>query len=263
MNAQEARLLTRMLSAARIAGKLLVEFRGAGSVALVDMAEFVTNADHTSGAVLKKRLGGGGIRYYSEETPGFPLDALRGGNAFVVDPIDGTRNYFHQKFDERQFWAVSIAYLEQGVTKLAVVAAPGRKQCYWAGPDGVGQYGCGPLAVSAVADLKYANVFGDWTKKKEDYSRCVGLLAKVAASCPYPMIAMSCAMAMIAVARGHAEAYFHTGLNIEDHAAAGLIVQAAGGKVTDLEGNPWTPFSTSILATNGHIHEQLLKILND
>jgi fructose-1,6-bisphosphatase/inositol monophosphatase family enzyme len=47
-----------------------------------------------------------------------------------------------------------------------------------------------------------------------------------------------------------------------DIAAAGLIVEKAGGKVTDMQGNPWSPFSESIVATNGLIHEALLEVLN-
>jgi len=46
-----------------------------------------------------------------------------------------------------------------------------------------------------------------------------------------------------------------------DIAAAGLIVERAGGIVTDMEGNPWGPFSRSTVASNGIIHPDLLRIL--
>ena len=48
-----------------------------------------------------------------------------------------------------------------------------------------------------------------------------------------------------------------------DIAAAALIVEQAGGKVTERNGDPWTPFSKSIVATNGIIHNDLLRVLQE
>jgi myo-inositol-1(or 4)-monophosphatase len=65
------------------------------------------------------------------------------------------------------------------------------------------------------------------------------------------------------VATGKIEGYVHPGPTPFDIAAGCLIVEACGGRVTDMEGKPWTAFSKSIVATNGLIHEGVLQLLNN
>lgn len=66
---------------------------------------------------------------------------------------------------------------------------------------------------------------------------------------------------MMWVALGRIDAFIHTEPKPFDIAAAGLIVEMAGGRVTNLSGQPWTPFSTSIVASNSHVHDELLTLL--
>jgi myo-inositol-1(or 4)-monophosphatase len=70
-------------------------------------------------------------------------------------------------------------------------------------------------------------------------------------------------MSSMMVASGKADGYILYRPKPCDIAAAGLIVEEAGGKVTDLEGNPWTPYSRSFVATNGKIHDELLSRLKE
>jgi len=44
-------------------------------------------------------------------------------------------------------------------------------------------------------------------------------------------------------------------------AAASLIIEKAGGRITDVDGSPWSPFRSDILATNGHLHDKILTLL--
>ena len=66
---------------------------------------------------------------------------------------------------------------------------------------------------------------------------------------------------LMAVASGKICAYIHPHPAPEDFAAAAFIVEKAGGKVTDLGGNAWDLSSDSIVATNGLLHDQVLKVL--
>jgi myo-inositol-1(or 4)-monophosphatase len=59
------------------------------------------------------------------------------------------------------------------------------------------------------------------------------------------------------------EAFWELGLHAWDTMAGALIVREAGGRVTALDGAPWDPFGASCLATNGHIHDEMLAVIRE
>jgi len=65
------------------------------------------------------------------------------------------------------------------------------------------------------------------------------------------------------VACGRLDGFYEHRLQPWDSAAGFLIVEEAGGKVTDFDGNPYSPYQHRILATNGLIHEQMLKVIHN
>ena len=73
----------------------------------------------------------------------------------------------------------------------------------------------------------------------------------------------SAALDLCWVAAGRFDAYFEHQLNTWDSAAGFLMVEEAGGKVTDFEGKPYSPYQPQILATNGLIHDEMLAIINN
>jgi myo-inositol-1(or 4)-monophosphatase len=73
----------------------------------------------------------------------------------------------------------------------------------------------------------------------------------------------SAAIDLCWVAAGRFDGFYEHSLNAWDSAAGFLIVQEAGGKVTDFEGNQYSPYQPHIVATNGVIHEELLRAIND
>ena len=66
---------------------------------------------------------------------------------------------------------------------------------------------------------------------------------------------------MVAVAKGQIDAFMFYGLLSWDQAAAAEIIKQAGGMVTAADGGPWNAFEPNIVASNGHIHQQLLELL--
>jgi myo-inositol-1(or 4)-monophosphatase len=64
------------------------------------------------------------------------------------------------------------------------------------------------------------------------------------------------------VAAGRFDGFYEHKLQAWDSAAGWLIVEEAGGRVTDFNGPPYSPYQPHLLATNGHIHEDLLSIIN-
>ena len=73
----------------------------------------------------------------------------------------------------------------------------------------------------------------------------------------------SAAIDLCWVAAGRFEGFYEHKLSAWDVAAGFLIVQEAGGKVTDMTGNPYSPYHHQIVATNGLIHEELLEVINN
>jgi myo-inositol-1(or 4)-monophosphatase len=73
----------------------------------------------------------------------------------------------------------------------------------------------------------------------------------------------SAAMDLCWVAAGRFDGFYEHKLQAWDSAAGFLMVEEAGGKVTDFEGKPYSPYQPHIAATNGKIHDDLLKWVND
>jgi myo-inositol-1(or 4)-monophosphatase len=73
----------------------------------------------------------------------------------------------------------------------------------------------------------------------------------------------SAAMNLAYVAAGRLDGFWERGIQAWDMAAGVLLIWEAGGKVTDLTGKPYDLFKQNALATNGHLHSTLFKILRD
>ena len=71
----------------------------------------------------------------------------------------------------------------------------------------------------------------------------------------------SAAIDLCWVAAGRMDGFWEQGLQAWDTMAGALIVQEAGGRVTRLDGGPWDPHGGRVLASNGHIHEEMLAIV--
>ncbi|MBB5987172.1 inositol monophosphatase family protein [Sphingobium lignivorans] len=185
--------------------------------------EPVCEADLAVDALLRARLGAllpdaAWLSEESAETPGRSDAPL----AWVVDPIDGTRDFVRG----RTGWAISIALVEAGDVQLGVLAAPARQERWWAA-RGAGAFRNGArLAVGAQATLAGARVPLDTMRGVDMDYRMV----------PKPN-GIALRMAMVA---GN-EADLVAGLRLSgewDIAAATLIAQEAGAIVTDALGDP-------------------------
>ena len=73
----------------------------------------------------------------------------------------------------------------------------------------------------------------------------------------------SAAIDLCWVAAGRFDGYYEHKLNAWDSAAGFLLVEEAGGKVTDFKGDPYSPYQPQLVATNGAIHEELLRWISN
>lgn len=189
--------------------------------------------------------------WLSEETAD-ESDRIERSRVWVVDPIDGTRDYLRG----RPGWAVSVALAEDRAIRYAVLAAPAREEV-WTAELGKGAWRNGErLQVSGRTDLPGARVPADSLPKVDRDLVMV----------PKPN---SIALRIAMVASGEADllATFRWGREW-DIAAAALIAQEAGATVTGALGQPLTfnspdALAFGILATTPAIHEAAVKRLRE
>jgi myo-inositol-1(or 4)-monophosphatase len=175
---------------------------------------------------------------------------------WYVDPLDGTSNYAAQI----PIFSVSIGLVDQEGISIGVIYDPIHDKLYTAERWKGSFVQDSKSLVSETKDLASCIVsFGRAPSGKE---RFVKLIEKLEVASRTPRVLGSVAINMCYVANGHLDAAVLIGAKPWDIAAGILIVEEAGGKVTTFEGEKASPDTPDILVTNGHVHEQILQILN-
>jgi myo-inositol-1(or 4)-monophosphatase len=253
-------LLETAIEAARQVGRVLLEqFGTPQEIKSKGLRDIVTEADLAAQAqaieVIRSQYPDHDI--WAEEvgqTPGGASDYC-----WIVDPLDGTTNYV------RGFpcFSVSIALSQRGELVLGVVYDPLRDQLFRA-QRGQGAYlNDDRIQVSAAGRLMDAVIGLDWAHSQELRCRTAQLVVEAAPRIGTLRSAGSAALGLCSVAAGWTDAYFHLSLQPWDVAAASVIIQEAGGSVSDLAGLPWRPKSGGCLASNGLIHEAMLALITE
>ena len=189
--------------------------------------------------------------WLSEETADAP-DRLYGGLVWLVDPIDGTRDYIRG----RRGWAVSVALVSASRPLFAYLCAPARDE-FWHGEAGKGSWRNGTrLKASNRLELAGARVPA-WVMPREDTDL-------VAIEQPN---SIALRMAMVAADEADLVATLRWGFEW-DIAAAGLIAREAGASVTDALGQPLNynkpdPRDFGVLVTAPAIHAAAIARLAD
>ena len=181
------------------------------------------------------------------------------GHAWYVDPLDGTTNYAHGL----PFFCVSVALRSHGTTVAGAVFDPLRDELFSAARSEGAFVNGAPLRASAVARLDRSLVVAQAQTVDEGeiraYAALVGRLMRVAGGV---RSLGSPALALCAIAAGRLEAYCEYSMDAWDILAGQLILQEAGGRLTTFSGVPHTTVErTDIVATNGHIHDELITAL--
>jgi myo-inositol-1(or 4)-monophosphatase len=181
------------------------------------------------------------------------------GHAWYVDPLDGTTNYAHGL----PFFCVSVALRSHGTTVAGAVFDPLHDELFSAArAEGAFVNGT-PLCASAVARLDRALVVAQAQTVDDGeiraYATLVDRLMRVTGGV---RSLGSPALALCAIAAGRLEAYCEYAMDAWDILAGQLILQEAGGRLTTFAGVPHTTAERAdIVATNGHIHDELVTAL--
>lgn len=177
---------------------------------------------------------------------------------WVIDPIDGTIN-FSRHIEE---YCVSIALSHKDKIILAVLYAPAMRQLIVA-EAGKGAYlNDRKITVSSEDKLINCLVATDNSSNIEGRKRNLAVLGVFAPEVRHVRVLGSAAWCMGRIAQGQIDLYYKYVFNYWDYAAGILIVQEAGGTVTDMDGQPITINSQNIVATNGAMHQETLDFIN-
>jgi len=260
-------ILNVMVNAVRKVGQSLVhDFREVANLQISEKGpgDFVSNADLYSEKKLIELLKAARPDYgiISEECGEIPpVDGC--DYYFVMDPIDGTNNFIHAI----PMFAISLALMHKGKILAGVIYNPVTNELYYA-EKGKGAFVMTPtgnvrLRVSGRRQLKYC-LLATNGYAGERSQKCLKDIAKSFASARY---LGSGALSMAMVAAGQVDAQIEIRFHIWDIAAGYLLVQEAGGKVSDFSGRTDLDSivsSCTMLAGNPTVHTTLLpKMVKD
>lgn len=178
---------------------------------------------------------------------------------WIIDPIDGTTNFSVKN----PLFGVSIALAFQEEIIFGVIYIPFSGELFWAQKNKSAYLNGKKIKVSNVKNIEksfitYCHGYKDSnikrTLKAYDYLKTEAFEARQLGSAVIEFSWVAC---------GRTDTIFIPGTNAWDVASGAIIVREAGGMVTDFENKEWNIKSSDILASNGKIHNNILKVLKN
>lgn len=228
----------------------IVEFKG-------DI-NLVTEMDRRAEEVIKN--------YLSERFPDIAMLAEEGGESgtfsgrrWIVDPLDGTTSYAHGL----PHFSVSIALEEDGKIVAGVVYNPCVDECFSAVRGGGASLNGRKIKVSETSSMKRSLLATGFP-----YDRATSSDNNVDNFNAFILKAQgirrmgSAALDLCYTAAGRFDGYWEMKLSPWDSAAGSVILEEAGGRITDFSGEPYSIYGQELLVSNGLIHEEMIAVLN-
>jgi myo-inositol-1(or 4)-monophosphatase len=188
-------------------------------------------------------------------------DLVDADHLWVIDPLDGTHNFAHGI----PHFAISIAYYRSGVAQFGTILNVTTGDTYRC-ERGEGAFRNGqPITVTAATELNQvmlgAGFYYDRGEMMEATLNAIGLLLrqKIRGIRRFGTASLDLAQ----VATGQYGGFFEYTLSPWDFAAGRLLVEEAGGKITTTSGQPLPLEQSSVLASNGSLHDSILAIVSN
>jgi myo-inositol-1(or 4)-monophosphatase len=186
--------------------------------------------------------------------------AIPAGPCWVFDPLDGTTNFAHGL----PIFCASLALEIDGVAHIAAVYDANRRELFTAERGGGAFLNGTPLQTSGARDLVDAMlVTGFPYDVHSRVADIVGLFAAFVGQARAVRRLGSAAIDLCWVAAGRMDGFWESDLKPWDIAGGALIVAEAGGRVTDTDGAPFASRAGHVLATNGYVHDEMLRVIRD
>jgi myo-inositol-1(or 4)-monophosphatase len=239
---------------AREAGALLMEyFHRRVSVEYKGEADLVTEADRQSEVLIRERIR---ALWPTHDILGEEQGLVDTGSEYrwYVDPLDGTTNFAHGF----PVFCVSMALEQEGQRIAGVIYDPTRDELFTACKGEGAQLNGRKISGSKIANLAECLVGTGFPSHKRHKNPNIFFYHQITLRTHGVRRPGSAALDLCNVACGRFDGFWEFNLNPWDTAAGVLMVEEAGGKVTDFHGGPFQLNSRETLASNGLVHEALL-----
>jgi myo-inositol-1(or 4)-monophosphatase len=244
---------------AQQAGKILrEELARPLSIAYKGDFDLVTQADRRSEALIVSRL----QKYF----PGHAVAAEEGTGKdtasdyrWHVDPLDGTTNFAHHY----PCFCVSMALTYKKELQLGVIYNPVYDELFTAARGEGACFNGKKIHCSKIDALKNSLLCTGFPNHNREANPNFHFYWDFTLRSHGVRRDGSAALDLAFVAMGRFEGFWEFGLNPWDTAAGVMLVEEAGGKITDMQGQPYTLGGPSILASNGLIHSEMLNVVSD
>ena len=217
-------------------------------------ADLVTIADRTSEALIRERIR---AQWPSHDILGEEGGLRDTGSEYrwYVDPLDGTTNFAHGF----PVFCVSLGLEYKGQTIAGVIFDPTRDELFAAEKGSGARLNGQPMHVSKTTNLAECLVATGFPSHKRHKNPNIFFYHHITLHTHGVRRAGSAALDLCCVASGRFDGFWEFKLNPWDTAAGVLLVEEAGGKVTDFSGGAFQLDSRETLASNGLVHEALLR----
>lgn len=256
-------MLDFAIETARAAGRVLAERFGRASLEVKHKGDIdlVTESDLAAERLIVERI----RSYY----PRHAILAEESGTAthegadksaykWIVDPLDGTTNYAHGY----PCYCVSIALEHEGELKLGVIYDPTRDEMFAAERGAGATLNGRRIRVSGINDLNQALLCTGYpydVRGRDNFARNFTNFIMHAQGVRRDG---SAALDLAYVACGRFDGFWEEGLRPWDVAAGVVLILEAGGHVSRYDGSPFDIYTPPIMASNGLVHEAMMRVLN-
>ena len=254
-------MLNFAIQTAREAGQILADkFGRALQVSNKGDIDLVTEADLAAERLIVERIRSYHPRHAILTEESGDVKEAGGADAahkWIIDPLDGTTNYAHGY----PVFCVSIALEHEGRIVLGVVYDPTRDELFAAERGEGATLNGRSIRVSETDELNRALIctgFPYDVRERGDFVQHFRRFIMRAQSVRRDGAA---ALDLACVAAGRFEGFYEEGLRPWDVAAGVLLVEEAGGRVTHYDGSPFNIYATHITASNGLVHDEMLRVL--
>ena len=188
-------------------------------------------------------------------------DSVDAEHLWVIDPVDGTNNFAHGV----PHFGISIGYVHNGVRTAGVVYHPALNELYAAARGEGATVNGEPARVSSVTTLKEAlAVTGFYYDRGKTMEETLSTIRELFLRGVHGIRRYGAAsLDLCYVGCGRFEVYFEYELKPWDFAAGALFVEEAGGAVTACTGKSLPLAHTSLIATNGALHDELVALVKE
>lgn len=255
-------MLNFAIQIAREAGGVLIDRLGRAQVTNKGTIDLVTEADLAAEELIIERIRSHYPRHAilaEESGPSDGITLIPGESEWkwIVDPLDGTTNYAHGY----PCFCVSIGIERAGKVEIGVVYDPMRDEMFAAERGQGATLNERRIRVSEVQDLNGAMLctgFPYNVRERPDFARDFTNFTMLAQAVRRDG---SAALDLAYVACGRFDGFWEDGLNPWDVAAGILLIEEAGGHVTDYQNEPLDIYTAKVLASNGLVHEAMMRVL--